>query len=253
MPTRESTPAGAPCWVELFSSDTERANEFYSSVFGWSAERTGPEYGGYVNFTKDGHYVAGMMHNDGSHGAGDQWTVYLASDDAEETACAVKDNGGNLSAPPMEAPAKGFMAIADDPGGASVGIWQPTGFNGFGLVAEDGAPGWFELHTRTYEADVDFYRAAFGWDTHVAGDSPEFRYTTLGDGENQQAGIMDASTFPDDAPLGWSVYFTVADADATIAAIEAAGGAVVIPAEDTPYGRLAAVTDPTGAMFKIVA
>ena len=49
-----------------------------------------------------------------------------------------------------------------------------------------------------------------------------------------------------------SVYFTVADADATIAAIEAAGGAVVIPAEDTPYGRLAAVTDPTGAMFKIV-
>ena len=50
-----------------------------------------------------------------------------------------------------------------------------------------------------------------------------------------------------------SVYFTVADADATIAAIEAAGGAVVIPAEDTPYGRLAAVTDPTGAMFKIVA
>jgi len=34
--------------------------------------------------------------------------------------------------------------------------------------------------------------------------------------------------------------------------VEAAGGAVVIPAEDTPYGRLAAVTDPTGAMFKIV-
>ena len=31
------------------------------------------------------------------------------------------------------------------------------------------------------------------------------------------------------------------------------GGAVVAPAEDTPYGRLATATDATGAQFKLVA
>jgi predicted enzyme related to lactoylglutathione lyase len=31
------------------------------------------------------------------------------------------------------------------------------------------------------------------------------------------------------------------------------GGTVVMPAEDTPYGRLAGVADPTGAQLQIVA
>ena len=49
------------------------------------------------------------------------------------------------------------------------------------------------------DADLDFYRSAFGWETHAVSDSPEFRYTTLGEGENQLAGVMDATNFPDDA------------------------------------------------------
>ena len=28
---------------------------------------------------------------------------------------------------------------------------------------------------------------------------------------------------------------------------------MVVPAEDTPYGRLAQAADPTGALFKLVA
>ena len=63
---------------------------------------------------------------------------------------------------------------------------------------------------------------------------------------------MDATNFPDDAPLGWSIYFGVNDADTTLAAIESKGGAIVDPAEDTPYGRLATATDPTRARFKVV-
>ena len=65
---------------------------------------------------------------------------------------------------------------------------------------------------------------------------------------------MDASAFlPEGVPAHWSVYIRVADTDATIAAITGHGGSVVMPAEDTPYGRLATVADPTGANFKIMA
>ena len=72
-------------------------------------------------------------------------------------------------------------------------------------------------------------------------------------GETQYAGVMDASAFlPDGVPAHWSVYFKVADTDAALARIGELGGNTVVPAEDTPYGRLATAVDPTGAIFKLV-
>ena len=63
---------------------------------------------------------------------------------------------------------------------------------------------------------------------------------------------MDASAFlPEGMPNHWSVYFGVEDADATAKKVTDLGGSVVMPPEDTPYGRLGTLLDPTGAMFKI--
>ncbi len=231
MPQFQSTTTGAPCWVDLFSSDTDKAEEFYGQLFGWTAESAGEEYGGYINFAKDGQLVAGCMRSDGTAGMPDQWSVYLATTDAEATAEAVQAHGGSVVVAPMQVMDKGTMAMF-----------------------EPGAPGWFELHTRDYAKTVQFYRDAFGWDTHVASDTDDFRYTTLGEGENQQAGIMDIAGFPaEEFPVGWSIYFVAHDADATIAKAVELGGAVVRPAEDSPFGRLATLSDPTGAQFKIVA
>ena len=90
----------------------------------------------------------------------------------------------------------------------------------------------------------------------MVGDTDEFRYTTMGDpmgGENL-AGIMDASGFlPDGVPAHWSVYWEVDDVDGAVDKVRALGGAVVADAVDTPYGRLATVTDPAGAEFKLRA
>ena len=85
------------------------------------------------------------------------------------------------------------MAVFTDAGGAAIGVWQPGQHRGFGLLAEPGAPTWFELHTRDYDASVRFYQDVFGWDTQVVSDTPEFRYTTLGEGDDALAGIMDAT------------------------------------------------------------
>ncbi len=119
---------------------------------------------------------------------------------------------------------------------------------------EPGTPAWFELHTRAYDSSVAFYRDVFGWDTFTHSDTPEFRYTTLGDGDDARAGVMDAASFlPASVPSYWSVYFLVDDTDAALARVTDLGGAVVEPAQDTPYGRLAAATDSTGAQFKLMA
>ncbi|HLM65099.1 MAG TPA: VOC family protein [Acidimicrobiales bacterium] len=253
MPQRDSAPVGAPCWIDLLTSDPDAARAFYSDIFGWTAEDAGEEYGGYVNFAKGGLPVAGCMRNDGTTGAPDAWTVYLASEDAKATTDAAVAHGGQVLLPAMDVKDLGVMAMVADPGGAAVGVWQPGTHTGFRVLGEPGTPNWFELHTRDYDAAVAFYRDVFAWDTHVSSDVPTFRYTTLGEGDGQLAGVMDASAFlPEGVPAHWSVYVGVEDADATLARIGQLGGSTVQPAEDTPFGRLAQAADPTGALFKLV-
>jgi predicted enzyme related to lactoylglutathione lyase len=253
VPKRDAAPVGAPCWIDLFTSDPDKSRAFYGDVFGWTSEEAGDEFGNYINFQKDGVPVAGGMRNDGQAGTPDGWTVYLATDDAKATTDAAAEHGGQVIVPAMDVGELGTMAVVIDAGQAAIGIWQPGLHKGFGVLGEPDTPGWFELHTRDYDTAVKFYRDVFGWDTHVTGDTPEFRYTTLGEGDGQLAGIMDASAFlPEGVPAHWSVYFAVADTDATLAKIVELGGSVVQPAEDTPYGRLASATDPTGALFKLV-
>ena len=259
IPEEDTVPAaplltGAPCWIDLFSSDTAKATAFYGQLFGWSAEPADERFGGYFSFTKDGKQVAGCMLNDGQAGMPDAWTVYLKSPDIEATVAAAAANGGRVDLAPMEVHELGSMAMIGDPGQASVGVWQPGVHKGFETGGEIGTPAWFELHTHDYAASVDFYRDVFAWDTHVESDIPEFRYTTLGRGENARAGIMDASAFlPAGAPGAWSIYFRVADTDAALDTVVELGGAIVQPAEDSPYGRLAQAADPTGTPFRLIA
>lgn len=252
MPRRADAPLGAPCWVDLFTSDPDVSRPFYDQLFGWTSESAGEEYGGYINFAQDGIPVAGAMKNDGSTGAPDSWNIYLATADAAATTAAAEAHGAQVIVPAMEVMSLGSMAVFADAGGAVIGAWQPGEHRGFGIVAEARAPSWFELHARDYDTSVAFYRDVFGWDVHTVSDEPEFRYTTLNEGEDQAAGIMDASGFlPAGAPPYWTVYFGSLDADASVAKVIELGGAVVMDPEDTPYGRIGTVSDPTGAEFRI--
>src|SRR5258708_39570252 len=90
---------GAPCWIDLFTSDPDRSRSFYGEVFGWSSEDAGEEYGGYINFSKDGERVAGAMRNDGQSGMPDAWSVYLTTDDAKGTVDAAAAAGGQVIVP----------------------------------------------------------------------------------------------------------------------------------------------------------
>lgn len=240
---------GAPCWIDLYSSDTDKSSAFYSELFGWTAQPPQEGFGGYFVYTKDGKAVAGCMHNDGSMGYPDAWGIHLMTDDVQRVAKEAPAHGGSVEMGPMDVAENGSSAMIKDPGGSIVGAWQPNQQKGFELTGEAGAPAWFELHTGQYDKAVSFYREVFGWDTHAMSDTPEFRYTTLGEGEGQLAGIMDDK----EEPSGWNVYFEVADVDAALARVEELGGKIISPAEDTPYGRLARAADPTGTAFRLVA
>jgi len=255
MPTRDSAPTGSPCWTDLWTSDVEGSRKFYGDLFGWEAQEPSPEFGGYFMFTRDGVPTAGAMGGSmGDMPATDTWKIYLQTDDVAKAVEAAEAEGAQLVSPVMPVADLGSQAVLVDPTGAEFGAWQPGTFPGFTVLNETGAPSWFELHTRDHSTAVAFYRSVFGWDTSAVGDSDEFRYTVMRNpgAEGELAGIMDASGFlPEGVPAHWSVYWEVDDVDATVAKVKALGGSVVMDAVDTPYGRLATVTDPAGAQFKL--
>lgn len=251
MTIRQNPPIGAPIWVDLMSSDVAKSTAFYSELFGWTAESAGEEFGGYVNFALDGEQVAGMMVNDPAQGMPDVWSVYLHTPDADAAVAATRANGGEVFLEPHPVGTIGRFAVVADPAGAAVGMWEPAEHRG-GVVATTHAPCHFELHTRDFHASLEFLTNVFSWKPDVVGDSDEFRYAVLDIAPGENAGVMDAAAFlPEGVPSHWSVYFAVDDVDEAVEHAIELGGAQVMPAEDTPYGRLAVLTDVTGTVFKL--
>jgi predicted enzyme related to lactoylglutathione lyase len=236
---------GRPIWIELFTPDVDAARTFYGELFGWTTQDPGPDFGGYQLFLRDGAPVAGLMPN--TQAAPSVWSVYLETNNAEDTVAMAAANGGVVLAEAMAVGDLGTMAVLLDPSGAAIGVWQPGEHTGFAGRGEVNAPGWFEVLSNDYDAVVPFYENVFGWDTHTMSDSPELRYTTLGKDEHAVAGIMAA-----DGPSHWSAYLMVADSDATVARAVELGGTTVDAPVDTPYGRLATIADPSGIPIKVM-
>ncbi len=243
---------GTPCWVDLLSSDVAKATTFYTTLFGWTATEPAADFGNYVTFESDGHVVAGMVPNSADSGSPDVWTTYLSTADIAATVGAATAAGGQLIVPAMQVGDLGSMAVVSDPAGAVFGVWQPGSHTGFGKYNEPGSVTWDEVHSKDFAATLRFYPEVFGWTMEPTSDTDDFRYFTgMIDGE-RVAGMMDSAAFlPPEVPSHWAVYFSVADIDAALAKAVELGGSVVRPAEDTPFGRIADLLDPTGAMLKL--
>jgi uncharacterized protein len=252
--TRDTAwPSGTPCWIDLGVADVAKARAFYSALFGWQIEEGPPEAGGYSTCMLDGKAVAGIGPEMSPDGDPPAWTTYLATDDADDTAGKIREAGGQLAAEPFDVMDIGRMAVAVDPGGAGFGLWQAKLHTGIGRANEPGTLIWNENMSRAYDANKDFYRAVFGYDY---GDmsSGDFHYATLDLDGNTVGGIGEiGADFPAEVPAHWMSYFAVEDADAAAAKAAELGGSVMRPAWDTPYGRMAILTDDQGAVFAVMS
>lgn len=54
-------------------------------------------------------------------------------------------------------------------------------------------------------------------------------------------------------PAYWGTYFAVADTDAAVEKAFELGGSLIAPAWDSPYGRMAVVSDDQGATFALMS
>ncbi|MDJ0323857.1 VOC family protein [Cryobacterium sp. PH31-AA6] len=250
MPARDATRFGEPCWADLLTSDPDGAREFYGRLFGWTAVESSMEGSDYVTFRHGDADVAGMAVQMPDSESPDVWSIYLAVEDVDASTVAARAAGGQVLAEPMNIGSMGRMAILSDPTGATVGLWQPIDFTGFGVIGEVGTPLWHELNTLDYPAAVAFYEKAFGWTPSVLSDTDEFRYSTIGAEGAMVAGIFDASAhLPAGMPSHWQLYLGVADVAAAAALVTELGGTVLQEPWSAEFGTFSRVADRTGAMF----
>lgn len=252
--SENSSQPGRPIWIDLSTTDADKARAFYTELFGWTYEDTGADFGHY-NLIKNGTaYIGGLMGKvPGSDAGPDTWTVYLETPDVAATCDKAAAHGGSVPVPPMPIGALGTMGVVTDPGNAATGAWQQGAFEGIQSLMVAGAPCWFELLTPAYDATVDFYRDVFGWDIVPMGDSDDFRYATNGTEETATAGIWHVDSLPEGQPGYWRTYLGTADVEATARRIVELGGSVISDVQDSPYGRFGEFTDDQGARFVAIA
>jgi predicted enzyme related to lactoylglutathione lyase len=254
MVTRDTAwPSGTPCWVDLGVDDIAQAGTFYAGLFGWEIQAGPPEAYGYAMCLTNGLAVAGIGPKQGPPGTPAAWTTYLASDDADQTSRKVKAAGGRVLMEPMDIMDVGRMAVAADPGGALFGIWQARAHIGVGLANEPGALCWNENFSHDFDHNKAFYQEVFGYEFGDLGDI-SFNYATLKVSGIDVGGIGELdTTFPAEVPPHWSSYFAVEDTNGAVAKVSALGGSVARPPRDTPYGRMAVVSDDQGAEFSLIS
>lgn len=118
---------------------------------------------------------------------------------------------------------------------------------------EPGTPCWVDLMTPDVEGSTAFYCGLFGWTAdRQTDDADTLIYTMLRLNGQDAAGLGGQPPMMAGAPPVWNSYISVADADATVAAAEKAGGKVLMPPMDVmDVGRMAVIADTTGAVFSI--
>ena len=243
---------GVPNWVDLGTADLADAIRFYTALFGWEAEVSGEEYGGYTTFRLDGRATAGAgpLYGEGQPTA---WSTYVATDDADEIAARVEAAGGKVLVPPFDVMFQGRMAAFLDQAGAPFSVWQAGTMRGADIFDVPGALTWNELTTRDVEGSAAFYGSVLGW---VARESSMngMDYIVWEQQGRPIAGMqsMNDGDWPDDLPPHWMIYFAVADCDDSTVYAQSLGGRVVQPPTTLPIGRYAVLDDPQGGTFSIL-
>jgi len=111
---------------------------------------------------------------------------------------------------------------------------------------------WNELATNDVEAAKKFYASLLGWTTKEM-PMQSGVYTIFNTGDKDVGGMYMITEEMGQVPPHWMGYITVDDVDAMVKKTEELGGKVCMAPTDIPeVGRMAVITDPTGATISLM-
>ena len=242
----DSPAVGSVFRVDLLTDQPEAAARFYRRVFGWEAEATGDPAFKVLKSDGDtiGHIVAHEPEDPAQSEV--QWLASLVVQDLDALDAEALD--GSVFLAPEPGPHGERLSVIGDPEGAPVVLLEPAG----GLdVSAEAVPReliWVELLSENRERTSSFFQDLIGYQQSIVGEGEG--YLLLTSAGRPRVGIVN-KPWADVAP-SWLVYLLVVDLEAILAAVEQAGGAVLLPpGPSLADGKVAIVEDPTGGVFAV--
>lgn len=248
---------GVPCWVGCELPDLAAGRRFYGALLGWTFHE-GPWGGPGHSQAYVDHQPAASLTQKRDGRTPTTWTVSFATPDIQALTARVTAAGGTVPYTPQPVGDLGVRALAADPGGAVLGLWQPGRHKGFRVTRAPGAYGWSEVHTRDAARVDPFYEQVFGYTGH---EPPALRGLRLWSPEDTEPGpdtavlgreVMDAAV-PAALPAHLLPYFRVEDCAGAARHAVRLGGTLRAGPGPTAYGTCATLTDDQGALFAVLA
>ncbi len=116
---------GTVCWVDLNTSDLEKAKKFYANLFGWKIVTTENDPPGYLAIQNGDQFIGGIPSREQRNPqAPSHWMIYFLVSDCDAAAGKAKDLGGTSLLAPQDVPNVGRMSVWKDPQGAVFALFQ---------------------------------------------------------------------------------------------------------------------------------
>ncbi len=242
-PAATYTP-GAFVWHELGATDTAGAQQFYSTLLGWTFNHFpvgGTDYW-MINAGEMG--VGGMFPAPAGSGTPAYWTGTVSVPDVDAAAKAVEQAGGKILVAPADVPDMVRYAVFADPQGGVFGVCRSFTGDPATNMPKLGEFCWDQLNTPDIAGSAAFYGKAIGWT--LAGEAGE-GFQTFKMGDLMEASVVQA---PAGAPAHWLSHIVVADLATASKQVQELGGKILVARIDVPgMGAFGVAQDPFGAAF----
>ncbi len=260
LPPINATPTGLTLpgkmiWADLFTTNPASEIQFYTGLFGWTAEEiTRPSGNNYTVLSNNGQPVAGVVFRaapKGNTGQG-RWISYVSVADVAQALTAATGLGGKVIHPAKTLPQRGTQAILTDNQGSFLGLIQSSSGDPDDTQPNVGNWAWAHLSARDPAAASQFYHAVLGYD--AVRDSRENRKDVflLNSQGFARASIGPVPNRPEAYP-DWLGFVRVANLDDALAKATTLGARVLLTPKPTEPGtRIAILADPADVAIGLV-
>jgi hypothetical protein len=249
-PPTDSYQRGKVVWLDLVTADLAGARRFYGALFGWTFAELGDGRGAYTLAYKAGLPVSGLVERTALRSKERQarWIGFMSVADVRAAAASVAGNGGRVLIPPRQVPARGEMAVVADPDDAPFGLINSASGDPADELGPAGDWIWALYQSPDAGSAAAFYQDLGAYEVVEAdpvGQAPHF---LLVSGGYARGSVVDIPAERSGLRPDWLYFARVENVSASVAQAVALGGKVVMdPRPGVLDGRLAVITDPSGA------
>ena len=245
-------PIGHVVWHDLLTNDVEAAKRFYAGLLDWTYEIEHAAEFAWASGEFDyplilaGGEAHGGFVNPGV-GTSSEWLSYVTVDDVDRVAAKAGNLGAGIEKEPFDVPGVGRSAVIRDPEGALICPYVPS----HDYPPPAGTFVWNELVTDDTAAAEAFYGKLFGWKAEDRDAGPMGRHTVFKTADGTEAAGAVKRPFGETGSAAqWITCLAADEIETAVAKALALGGTLGMK---TDAGQSAVLTDPTGALFGLIA